>query len=107
MLRRYVNLYVLEILELGYVIFFFFGRFFRIYRGVFSLKMSCLTHDPIRKSRQNTHTICFQICDLIISLPYLINIYNNFVRFCKSTNLFHEKSLIISIYFNLLRFYQM
>ncbi len=38
MLRRYANLYVLEILELGYVIFFFFGRFFRIYRGVFSLK---------------------------------------------------------------------
>ena len=38
MLRRYVNLYVLEILELGYVIFLFFGRFFRIYRGVFSLK---------------------------------------------------------------------
>ena len=24
----------------------------------------------------------------------MINIYNNFVRFCKSTNLFHEKSLI-------------
>ena len=37
MLRRYANLYVLEILELGYVIFFFFGRFLRIYRGVFSL----------------------------------------------------------------------
>ena len=27
MLRRYANLYVLEILELGYVIFFFFGSF--------------------------------------------------------------------------------
>ena len=27
MLRRYVNLYVLEILELGYVIFFFFGGY--------------------------------------------------------------------------------